>query len=464
MKNRMLNVFQRFVSYILIRNSTDLLTVEGRNVERYRRVILTVITSVIAKGIGILATVITVPLTMNYLGLERYGLWMTINSTLLIMGFADLGIGNGLLNEISKANGNDDQTSAQKYVSSSFFLLSIIAVIIIIVTLSLYKQIEWRSIFKLSSSDAIREVAPTSLAFMICFALNIPLGIVQRVQMGYQEGYINFIWQCVGNFIGLIGIYLAVIYRTNLTWIVIAFSGGPIIASLINWFIQFRYHRPWLKPNIKYFEWSICKNVLGIGSLFFILQVVVTLAFASDNYIIMQIVGTSAVARYSVVQKLFSIGPVIQTLIVTPLWPAYAEAKARNDIKWIKNTFRYSLTVSVLICFIISFPLVLWGQTIISFWIKSNLNIPFMLLLGFGIWSVLSGFGSAVSTFFNGISNLKFQVIIAIIFGISVIVLKIYFATFLQDTGVIWATIISYFVLSAIPSLCCIFLIFKRMD
>ena len=62
---------------------------EGRLKERYRRASLTVLTSSIAKGVSIVTMLISVPLTLSYLGVERYGMWMTISSFVLLLGFAD---------------------------------------------------------------------------------------------------------------------------------------------------------------------------------------------------------------------------------------------------------------------------------------------------------------------------------------------------------------------------------------
>lgn len=64
---------------------------------------------------------ISVPLTLRYLGTERYGLWMTISSVIAVLGFSDLGLNNGLLNGISQANGTNDRELARRYVSSAFF-------------------------------------------------------------------------------------------------------------------------------------------------------------------------------------------------------------------------------------------------------------------------------------------------------------------------------------------------------
>jgi O-antigen/teichoic acid export membrane protein len=48
---------------------------------------------------------------------------MAISSILALMSFADLGLGNGLLNAISQANGRNSKKDAQIAVSSTFFIL-----------------------------------------------------------------------------------------------------------------------------------------------------------------------------------------------------------------------------------------------------------------------------------------------------------------------------------------------------
>ena len=75
---------------------------------------------------------IAVPLTLHYLGTERYGMWMTISSIVAMMGFADLGMGLGLMNAISEAHGQEDRLAAERYVSSGFFMLSAVALLILV--------------------------------------------------------------------------------------------------------------------------------------------------------------------------------------------------------------------------------------------------------------------------------------------------------------------------------------------
>ena len=93
---------------VLRSRSFDSTTENGRSKERLRRAALTTIGSGASKAISLLTFLVSVPLTYRYLGAERYGIWMVLISIIGAMSFADLGIGNGLMNAISEAYGKDD--------------------------------------------------------------------------------------------------------------------------------------------------------------------------------------------------------------------------------------------------------------------------------------------------------------------------------------------------------------------
>ena len=73
----------------------------GRSHERHRRVAWTALTSAMAQAMSLVTLLITAPLSLDYLGVERYGLLITITSFAALLNFADLGIGNGLINAVS---------------------------------------------------------------------------------------------------------------------------------------------------------------------------------------------------------------------------------------------------------------------------------------------------------------------------------------------------------------------------
>jgi hypothetical protein len=68
----------------------------------------------------------TVPLTLKYLGNERFGLWMTISSS-CHAAFDDLGVSNGVMNTVVTTFGRDDTPGIRQAISSEMAVLSVIA-------------------------------------------------------------------------------------------------------------------------------------------------------------------------------------------------------------------------------------------------------------------------------------------------------------------------------------------------
>jgi len=79
----------------------EVATEATRSAERHRRALLTSATGFAARGVSMGASLITIPLTLHYLGNERFGLWMTISSIVAMATFADFGIGNGVVNMLA---------------------------------------------------------------------------------------------------------------------------------------------------------------------------------------------------------------------------------------------------------------------------------------------------------------------------------------------------------------------------
>ncbi len=431
----------------------DTSTEAGRSQERYRRAILTAAAAAFARVVSILTVLITVPLTLQYLGSERYGLWLTISSLMVFLGFADLGLGNGLMNAVSSAFGHDDRDAARTSVSSGFFLLVGIAVILVGLFAAFYSAIPWSSVFRVTSPLAIQEAGPAVAIFVACFALSLPAGVVQRVQMGYQEGFASQLWQGLGSMCGLVAVLAAVHARLGLPLLVLAMSGSPLLATILNALDQFGRRRPWLRPRWKWASAVTCRRLLRVGGSFFVVQLSVALAFTSDNLVVAQVLGAEAVPQYAVPMRLFALLGVALAMAISPLWPAYSEAVVRGDRQWVQRTFRRSLLFSAVGIGIPAGILVFAAPWILTVWVGTSITPTFWLLLGLGVWATIAAVGSAAAMLLNGIGAISFQAVIGVATGVAALGLKILFTEWFGVSGTIWATIVAYSLIAVLPFL-----------
>jgi O-antigen/teichoic acid export membrane protein len=450
-QNVPLNTAKQVLSVARFR-SFDLSTLEGRSKERYRRAFLTITASGLSRAVSISVGLISVPLTLKYLGTERYGLWMTISSVIAILGFSDLGINNGLINGISRAYGKDDRELARQYVSSAFFLLTTIAIAIGIVFAAVYRWIPWGSLFRVQSTQALVEAGPAVAIFIGCFLLNIPVGIANRVQAGYQDGFSANLWSSLGSVLCLISLLLVIHFRGSLPYLVLAMAGAPVLALLLNGAVLFAIQRPWLLPSWSCVTTGASKDLWRLGVLFFTLQLAVAISFSSDNLVLARILGPTAVAQYAIPCKLFGLVSTMTSFVVSPLWPAYGEALARQDHLWIRKALFRSLTFAAGGSISLGTVLVTFGGRIIHAWVGSTIHADPLLMRGLGIWSVVMAVSMAVAVFYNGLSIIRFQLLVVPLASVTNIALSVHLTHRIGIPGVVYGSVLSQIFIFLIPS------------
>jgi len=136
--------------------------------------------------LAIIVSVISVPLTIGYLGSERYGAWVTIASVLTFLSITDFGLAASLTNALAKAQAENAPDAGRRYVSSAFLMLSSIAVVILIFGSAFAPRIASFLFPHLQSPLARAEIVPAMTIALSIFALSLPLLIPARVLAAHQ--------------------------------------------------------------------------------------------------------------------------------------------------------------------------------------------------------------------------------------------------------------------------------------
>lgn len=420
------------------------ITAAEHDSERGKRAVMTSASAFLARGVQIGVSLVTIPLTIHYLGNEQFGVWVTISSMLAMATFADFGIGNGVLNIVAYADGQNDQGAMRKAVSSGFVILVAVAVVLFAVLAGTANWVSWPDLLRVSSAQARAETTSTVIVFVACFTLNIPLDLVQRAQLGLQEGFRMYLWQLAGSVASLAGVLIAIHLKLSLPVLVGVLAGAPVLATALNTVHFFGFSRPDLRPRLSLVTKPDIQKIMGYGTLFFVLQLVVAVSFSADNVIIARVLGVAQVPGYSIPQRMFSVITLVVAMLVTPLWPAYAEAISRGDIGWVRSTLVRSLTFVFAFAGLGSLALLMLSRMILRLWIGPSFHAQWALLVGLAVWSVLESCGNANAMFMNGANIVRIQIVVAILFGVSCVIAKVYLTSEFGIVVVPWATILTY--------------------
>jgi O-antigen/teichoic acid export membrane protein len=396
-------------------------------------------------------SLLTVPLTLNYLGPERYGMWLTISSMIALLAFTDLGIGNGLLNAVTRTMALREFEESRRQISSAFLLLTLMVLAVAGLFVGFYGIIPWAHVLAVSSPQAVSEAGPAVAVWLACFLIGLPVSVGTQVRLGRQEGYVVQVAAAVGNVAAVGALLLVIFTRQGVPWLVIALVGPPLVAAALNGLVLFSRHAPSLRPSVALADFRTGLELLRSGFLFFILQISMAVAFTSDTLVVAQLVGPVAVAEYGVASRLFMIPASLVGMALSPLWPAYGEAIARGDITWARSMLARSIKAALSISLVASVVLVAFGQPIILLWVGRSVTAPFLLLVGLGVWITQSSVGIAVAMLLNGTNEIRFQAGAAAVMAVVNLGLSIWLTSRIGVAGVIWGTVIAYAAFVLIP-------------
>ncbi len=223
------------VKAILTRPSTN----RGR--ERYRRAGITASSSFVAKALNILISFLSVPLTVHYLGAERYGVWLTISSLLTWMAMTDFGLwGNALINVLAEKNGRDDREGARQFAASAFWVLTGIGVVTGVLAAFTFHWIPWREVFRVSAATSTHELYLACGMTLTLFVLGFPLSMTYSIYSAYQDGFLANIWSIATNGVALIALVIVSRFHGGLAQLVFAISGTRTLVAVANNVYLFR--------------------------------------------------------------------------------------------------------------------------------------------------------------------------------------------------------------------------------
>lgn len=427
--------------------------------ERTRRIFLTAIVSISAKFISMITLFLTIPMTLHYLGSEEFGLWMTLSSVIVMLSFADMGIGNGVLNKISNIANDNDGKEISKIICSSLFILFLIAVMINVVFFPFYKIVNWNA--ALNISDKHRDIADVMFVFVFCFSLNIVSSIVQKIELGFQMGFLSGVWQIIASLLSLVFLFLFIYMKLSLSWLIFAFVGVPALVQFVNLFVFVFCVKKNIVINFKLITKNEIISLLSVGGLFFILQLSMAMTYTSDNLIINSFIGPAAVAEYAIHVRLFSVIPILLGIVMIPLWPAYSSARVSGDRLWIRKTLGKSICMSLSIAILLGGGILIFIRPIFGVWLGPQSHPIYLLASLLFLWKILEALGLAVSCFLNGMHIIRSQAIIGVLTAIVALAFKIFLIQYIGVIGVVVGTLCAYLFLTFIPTLFIVLNYFK---
>jgi O-antigen/teichoic acid export membrane protein len=413
---------------------------------RRRGIVQGFVTGLGSRGVGFLVSFLSVPLTIGYLGKERYGIWILLFSLLAWVRLADLGVSPGLRTAIASALGSGRPDLVRILLSTAFALLCTIAAVLGLVAAVAWPWINWVALFGITTEEARAEVGPAIATSFGFFLLAFPLSITAVTYDALQEGKLQNYWGMVGNIAGLGALIVVTQTHGGLVLLVMAMSGTGFIVNILSSVWLFARYKPLFAPRLQAVQISSVRRLLNSGGTFFLIQIIYLIVFQTGNFIVAKFTGSAGVPSYSLTYTLFSYSYLPQTILFNYVWAAYADAIARRDIGWVARTLRRNLLFSLGFTLASVIPLIFIARPFIRFWTRGVVMPPVDLVGWMAAWSMIFAYCNPIACLFAAADHMKAQLVYTAVCAAGGFVLSVVLIKSWGVTGVIAGTVISYLI------------------
>ncbi len=399
--------------------------------------------NIVFKGIGIICSFISLRLNLLFLGASLYGLWVTITSISSWGYVGDLGIGNGLRNELTKAIAAEDYERQKSLIKTAVVMLSKVAVCLFVVLSVVSEVLLYSNVLE---SFLRVPLYITNAFFCISFILNLG----STVAYSYQKSWMASLASTSSSVFSIVAVFLLLSFsaKPDLTIFAVIIGLTSILGNFVIIVRLYKYLKSIMPAGtIATYQKSYSHAIINIGIQFFVLQLCGLILYSTDNVIINKLFDSESVSKYSVINSVYNAGTMIFSLILISLWSAVTYVAEKDNYAWIKREIKNLTYIwSLFICGVVVVSFMF--NWIVKIWLGENAFVyePSLIIV-FAIFTILNAFGAIYVNVANGLGVIKLQMICSIIGAVLNIPLSIFLADTLGMglTGIRLATIVCCF-------------------
>lgn len=395
-----------------------------------------IIGSLLVKGFSILISLLLVPLTLGYVSSELYGVWLTISSITMWLGFFDIGFTLGLRNRLTEAISLNDWEKGKSLVSTTYFIMTLIFIPLCLILMFLIPFVDWSGLLNIDIKYN-DEIIKALYILLSCFCLQMIVNVLTAVISAYQKVALSSAFPVIGNFLSLIVILIMKrLLPPSLTALAFAISAMPIIVTILASFILYSKNFKNVSPDFKSINLSYVKDLFGLGLKFFFIQIQIVVLYQCTNILISNVSGPNEVTSYNIAYKYIGIAMMFYSIILGPLWPAFTDAYVKKDFTWMKNIYK-KMTYIFGLTFIMVVIMVVLSPYIYNIWVGEKATVPYSMTIVVALYMLIHSWDTLQVQLINGIGTIKLQSYVTLIGLILHIPMSLLLGKYIGAIGVV---------------------------
>lgn len=369
------------------------------------------------KIIAIFISLAIVPITIDYLNPEQYGIWLTLSSIVAWISFFDIGLGHGFRNRFAEAKANGDIELARRYVSTTYFSMVVIFGIVLLVFELVNPFVNWSTLLNVSQEQ--RDLLSTVMSvILIGVCTQFAANVFPIMLNADQKNAASSIIATIGQACALLVIFIFTKMPSHsMIYIAFALTWIPVVTTLLISLWMFTHSYKEYSPSFKYVDKALIRNIINLGAKFFLIQASMIVIFQIINIVLSRELGPSSVTEYNVAYKYMSIPQMIFNIIMAPFWSAYTDAYTKGDYDWMKRVSMklvriFYAIIGLYLFFLLVYPLV------IKVWINGAVEVSNTVAVGVFLYLCSMSYSQLFMLLLNGLGKVYIQMLVYMVFAI----------------------------------------------
>lgn len=358
--------------------------------------------------VAIVFGMITLPISLNYWKLERYGLWALITTLMTYLSTSNLGLNSTATVLISKnANVNIKinifrKTTILLFISSMIFLFILLLLHVFVPN--------WIFILGKVPSELSNEAAQTIFWSGFFFLINISLSNINSLYVGFQRMYIERLFSIISIFIAFLCLVFTILLNGSLLFYAVINGMSLLLINVIKivYFYLFIYLKDikgvHINSEISENNDSSFKYIVFSSLNFFILGLSSLVVWNTDYLVISHFLSISDVTPYSITFKIYSILFSVLFLINSSMMPIFGKEFGRENWVWLKDVYKSLDIFMTIVGGLVWIGGMFFMRDIVELFVGSEAYAGYLTVFSLGGYSFLL---SRVNLYSNILSSLN---------------------------------------------------------
>lgn len=407
--------------------------------KKNKNLIANIIGTVGIKGVALAISTLSMPAYIAYFENElALGVWFSLNSILNWILTFDLGIGNGLRNQLVPELNSGNKPMMKKLISSAYFMLGTVSLVVGVIGVFLIRILDLNALLNIDKSIISPEIMFQSvsvvfLAIVIKFFLNIITSILYAMQKTALPNLIALL--------STISILVFVLLYKNpsvetkflaLSYFNLFSMCAPILLATVIIFVTVLKDA---RPSVKHVDRKMGKRVVGLGGKFFIVQICFMVISSTNELLISKLVSPENAVSYNGYHRWFFLIITMFSLLIQPMWSSFSQAHAEKNYNWIKSIYRKFIICASMgtlgaVFLAAVFPV------IVKIWLGENagtIDVQFGYSICFASLVATTLFINSATCVANALNELRCQIIWTIVGAVIKIPLSVLLVNWLNS-------------------------------